>query len=250
MDFEEASMRTLMLISSAAMMGVGIFCLANGSAAFISVAFVIGLIFIIMGAIEAVIGTRADFEYLGHGVHFTNDGVILVILGIVIMAGQVTDDTAALLVFALWLLVESVLAIGRNTFEIKQHTREENSNNAITIAMLLLALFMFFNNRLFNINAIILIGIGMLLLGLNRFVISFDIQYNKPGFLTGNEERLKEALEEEKNALAKAKEGIREQKAAQARIEKIRKDMEAEKAVLDEALIRKHLAQDESKGKE
>ena len=68
---------------------------------------------------------------------------------------------------------------------------------------------------------------------------SFVIEYTRPGFITGNEEKLQEALEEEKRALAKAKEGIREQKNAQRRIQKIRDDIEAERDVMNSAAIRR-----------
>lgn len=243
-------MRTLMMVGSVAMIASGIFCLANGSATFISVAFVIGLIFVIMGLVEVIIGTRADFDYFGKGVNFTNDGIILAVSGVVIMSGRINDDASGLIFFGLWLLVEAVLAIGRNNFEIRQNTMEENSTLAVTTAMLVLSILMFFNGSLFNIGAIILVGIAMILLGLNRFIISEDVKYNRAGFLTGNEERLQEALEEEKAALAKAKEGIREQKAIQQRIEKIRKNMADEKAMLDEALIRKNKAEDERGNKD
>lgn len=233
-----------MLLSSVAMVGAGIFCVANGSAAFLSVAFVIGLIFIIMGIVEAYIGTRADFEYMGRGVSFTNDGIIMAVFGAVMLAGQVTDDTTALMLFALWLLIESVLAVGRNTLEFKENTAEQNSNVIVVVLMFILCLIMFFNNRLFNIDSIMLIGIALLLLGINRFIFSFEIQYNKPGFLTGNEERLAEALIDEKRALAKAKEGIREQKNAQARIEKLRKEMARGETVLNDAKSRRDMAED------
>ena len=52
-------MRTLMMIASVAMIGAGVFCVANASAAFLSVAFVIGLIFILLGAFEMLISRRA-----------------------------------------------------------------------------------------------------------------------------------------------------------------------------------------------
>lgn len=238
-------MRTLMIISSIGMIGAGIFCLANGSAAFISVAFVVGLVFAIMGIVEMLMGRSAELGQFGRGVAILNEGIRMTIAGIVLLAGQVTDDTAANLFFALWLMTEAVLSLGRSSFELKNNTREENSNFAITAAMLLLSLYMFFNNRILSINAVIMIGVAIILLGLNRFVTSFEIEYDKPRFLTGNEEKLNKALEEEKNALAKAKEGIREQKAAQKRISKIREDMAQEKAVMEEAIIRKHMAEDE-----
>ena len=77
----------------------------------------------------------------------------------------------------------------------------------------------------------------MIILGLRRFWQSFSIEYSRPSFVTGNEEKLMEAQEDEKRALAKAKEGIREQKNAQRRIAKIKADMAAEQDIMMSAAI-------------
>ena len=58
-------MRTLMMLASVAMIGSGIFCIANGTAAFLTVAFIIGLVFMLLGAIEihdAVVGYACEPE--------------------------------------------------------------------------------------------------------------------------------------------------------------------------------------------
>ena len=101
-------MRTLMMIASVAMIGAGVFCVANASAAFLSVAFIIGLIMILLGAFEMIIGRQADFDVSEIGVGFTKDGFLMLIFGIVIISGQVTDDNSAQMMFALWMLIEGV----------------------------------------------------------------------------------------------------------------------------------------------
>ena len=70
-------MRTLMMIASIAMIGTGIFCVANASAAFLSVAFVIGLVFMLLGALEILIGRRADFDVSEVGVSIAKDGLLM-----------------------------------------------------------------------------------------------------------------------------------------------------------------------------
>lgn len=232
-------MRTLMLIASVAMIASGIFCVANGSAAFLTVAFLIGLVYLIMGATEILVGVRADFDVTEKAASITKDGILMLLFGLVIITGQVTDDVTARMLIAAWLLIEGVLAFSVERFDIMHISTEERVNLIINALMLLFGLYMFFNNTLLNLPATLLIGIGIIILGLRRFMQSFVIEYNRPGFVTGNEERLNEALEDEKRALAKAKEGIREQKAAQRRIQKIRDDIEAEKDVMNSAAIRR-----------
>ena len=230
-------MRTLMMIASIAMIGTGIFCVANASAAFLSVAFVIGLVFVLLGAIEILISRRADFDVSEKSVGIAKDGILMLIVGIVILTGQVTDDISAQVMFALWLTVEGVLAFRTEWLDIMDVDWEHRVGIAISTLMLLFGVYIFFNNSAFKLSSTLLTGICMIILGLRRFWQSLDIEYTKPSFVTGNEEKLREAQEDEKRALAKAKEGIREQKNAQRRINKIMDDIAAEEDVLMSAAV-------------
>lgn len=230
-------MRTLMMIASIAMVGAGIFCVANGSAAFLAVAFIIGLIFVLLGAIELIISRRADFDVSEKSIGIAKDGILMLIVGIVILTGHVTDDISAQVLLAMWLTVEGVLAFRTEWFDIMDTGWEHRVGIAISTLMLLFGVYIFFNNSAFRLSSTLLTGICMIILGLRRFWQSLDIEYYKPSFVTGNEEKLREAMEDEKRALAKAKEGIREQKNAQRRIAKIKEDMAAEKDAMMSAAI-------------
>ncbi len=230
-------MRTLMMIASIAMVGAGIFCVANGSAAFLSVAFVIGLVFVLLGAIELIISRRADFDVSEKSVGIAKDGILMLIVGIVILTGNVTDDVSAQILLAMWLTVEGVLAFRTEWLDIMDTDWGHRVGIAISTLMLLFGVYIFFNNSALRLSSTLLTGICMIILGLRRFWQSLDIEYNKPTFVTGNEEKLMEAQEDEKRALAKAKEGIREQKNAQRRIAKIKEDMAAEKDAMMSAAI-------------
>lgn len=228
-----------MLIASVAMIASGIFCVANGSAAFLTVAFIIGVVYLVMGATEVLVGVRADFDVSEKAVSITKDGILMLLFGLVIITGQVTDDTSARMLIAAWLVIEGVLAFSTGRVDIMHISTEERLALAVNFLMFVIGMNMFFNNVLLDLPATFLIGIGLIVLGLRRFLQSFVIEYNRPGFVTGNEEKLQEAMEEEKRALAKAKEGIREQKNAQRRIQKIRDDIEAERDVMNSAAIRR-----------
>ena len=230
-------MRTLMMLASVAMIGSGIFCIANGTAAFLTVAFVIGLVFLLLGAVELLIGRRADFDESEVGVGITKDGVIMLLLGFAVITGQIADDLSAQTMFAVLLMIEGVLSFRDDTLDIMSASRDQRVGIGLNILMMLLGIYMFFNTALFHISATLLIGVCMIVLGLRRFAQSFRIEYIRPGFVTGNEERLREAQEDEKRALAKAKEGIREQKNAQRRISKIKEDIAAEQDVLMSAAV-------------
>lgn len=230
-------MRTLMMIASIAMVGAGIFCVANGSAAFLSVAFIIGLVFVLLGGIELIISRRADFDVSEKSIGIAKDGILMLIVGLVILTGQVTDDVSAQVMLAMWLTVEGVLAFRAEWLDIMDTDWEHRVGIAISTLMLIFGIYIFFNNSAFHLSSTLLTGICMIILGLRRFWQSLDIEYSKPSFVTGNEEKLKEAEEDEKRALAKAKEGIREQKRAQRRIAKIKEDMAVERDAMMSAAI-------------
>ena len=243
-------MRTLMLLASVAMTVAGVFCVANGSAAFLTVAFIIGIVYLVMGAIEILIGLRADFDVSANAVSITKDGIIMLIFGVVIISGMITDDMTAQMLFATWLVIEGVLSFKVENFDIMHIASEERLSLAITTLMLLTGLYMFFNVILFNVPVTFLVGVALIILGLRRFTQSFQVEYSRPSFVTGNEEKLEEALAEEKRALAKAKEGIREQKNAQRRIQKIREDIEAENDVMNSAAARRREREMTSEGED
>ena len=115
----------------------------------------------------------------------------------------------------------------------KLHTADR-ANSAL---MIIVGVYMFFNTAALNLSATLLVGICMLLLAIRRFNQSFTIEFVRPSFITGNAEKLREAEEDEKRALAKAKEGIREQKSAQRRIKKIKEDIAAEENVMMSAAM-------------
>lgn len=232
-------MRTLMFIISIAMMGTGMFCIANGSAAFIAVAFIIGSVCLLMGMCEIIVGRKADFDRSGRGVGIISDGIIAVVVGTVVLSGQIVSDTTAQSIFAMWILIEGVVSIRNTSIDVYHNTKDQNTSLLLSGFMILVAVYTFFNISVFNIKPLILIGLTMILMGFRRFRTSFEIEYIRPRFVTGNQERLDEALAEEKRALAKAKEGIREQKNAQRRIQKIRENIVAEREALNETAIRK-----------
>lgn len=232
-------MRTVLLIASVAMVASGIFCVANSSAAFISLAFVIGAVFLILGVCEIIIGRRADFERDETAIGLTKDGIRSIIIGLVIISGQVNDDIAAQMIFGLYLAFEGVYSFRTDWLNVTHVPRDQRVNMTISAFMLVIGIYTLFNTSVFRFPVIMLIGIGLVLIGLRRFAQSFTIEYIRPSFVTGNEEKLREAQEEEKRALAKAKEGIREQKIAQRRIKKIEEDIEAEQEMMKEAQIRK-----------
>ena len=133
-------MRTIMLIASVAMIASGIFCVANSSAAFLSLAFIIGLVFLVLGACEIIIAQRANFERDEAAMGLTKDGVRTFLIGLVVISAQITDDSVAQMFFGLYLAIEGVFSFRYDWLDITHVAKDQRINMSISVAMLVLGI--------------------------------------------------------------------------------------------------------------
>ncbi len=225
-------MRSLMLIASMLVVGTGTFCIANAGAAFVGVAFLVGVAILVMGICELIVKRNTNVSSYESEKEVDVEGFTSVILGCVFLAGQLTEDAAITAMFALWMTLEGLKALSSVNFNIRTQSRTERFTQLLGAAMTLFGVYMFFNVRLFDLKILTMVGIALFMLGLSRFRIALSIEYRTPDMLTGNEERLADAKRDEKRAMKKAKEGIRESKEARERIAKARKAIDKEKYML------------------
>lgn len=227
-------MRFLMMLISVAMLGTGLFTFANSTVTFISVAFIVGIVFIMLGVCEVIIDVKASFDRTDRIEGMTADGLVATVLGFVFLTGQIPDDNAAFVIFASWMVIEGMQRA--TSFSLKGENRARKQGNLLIIGtiMSILGIYMFFNKSLFNIPSMVLIGASIILIGLRRFRLAFDIQYGKPLYITSYQERLDIALEQERVAMEKAKEGVKESKIAHQLVESIKKDMVEERKMINE----------------
>lgn len=233
-------MRLIMMLASLFMLGTGTFCIANSSVAIVSLAFIIGISFTAVGACELLMLRGADKLSTNLEKEYLTQSVIMIVIGIAFLSGQLVDDIAVKMLFALLMSYEGARSVAEARLVIKDNSREENTYLIIAICNLAIGVYMFFDSLLFNIQTLSLVGVSILLLAIRKFRLSIEIEYKKPAFLSGNQERLREAELEEKKAMARAKAAIRESKEIQRRIAKIKKDIENERRVEASAQIAKH----------
>lgn len=224
-------MRTLMMIASTVILATGTFCIANSSVTFISVAFLVGIAVLFLGLCELVVNRAATVTSYESKREINAEGLVAVILGIVFLSGTITESAAVVALFALWTAMEGVNSISNSNIHIRMNSKMDNLLVEIGAITAVFGVYMFFNKLLFNIPSLMLVGISLFLIGINRFRIALAIEYNAPEFLTGNQEKLNEAKLEEKRAMAKAKEAIRETKEAQKKISRISKEIAKEQSM-------------------
>lgn len=240
-------MRFFMMLASLFMLGTGTFCIANSSVAIGSLAFIIGLVLCIVGACELFVLRGAESVSANLEKEYITHSVVMIIIGIAFLSGQLVDDNAVKMIFALWMSYDGARMIAEARLIIKDNSREENTYLVLALASLVVGVYMFFDSLFLNINTLALVGVCISILAIRKFRFSTEIEYKRPSFLTGNQEKLQEAEREEKKAMARAKAAIRESKELQRRIARIKADINEERRVEAAAKIAKHASDRDDK---
>jgi membrane protein len=218
------------MISSALMVIVGTFCVANSTAAFTSVAFVIGGALLVMGALELIV-----FRNVGYGDNmitktYVVQAVISTFLGVMFLSGQVSEDVSVSAIFAMMLMTSGLAADFSINIDIRTNSLSEKRTFILGTAMTLLGAYMFFNKSVLDIHVMLLIGVAAILIGVDRFRISMSLDYNKPEFLSKNEEKLERAKREEKRNTRIAIEATRRSREQRNKIKQLEEEISKERA--------------------
>ena len=223
-------MRLLAMISSAIMVIVGTFCVANSTAAFTSVAFVVGSVLLIMGILELVVFRNVGYEENMITKTYVVQAVISAFLGVMFLSGQVSEDVAVTAIFAMMLMTSGLAADFSINIDIKTNSLSEKRTFILGAAMTLLGAYMFFNKSVLNLHVMLLIGIAAILIGIDRFRIGMSLDYNKPEFLSKNEEKLERAKREEKRNTRIAIEATRRSREQRNKIKQLEEEISKERS--------------------
>lgn len=223
-------MRLLAMISSAIMVIVGTFCVANSTAAFTSVAFVVGSALLIMGVLELIVFRNVGYEENMITKTYVVQAVISTFLGVMFLSGQVSEDVVVTAIFAMVLMTSGLVADFSINIDIKTNSLSEKRTFVIGTAMVLLGAYMFFNKSVLNLHVMLLIGIAAILIGIDRFRIGMSLDYNKPEFLSKNEEKLERAKREEKRNTRIAIEATRRSREQRNKIKKLEEEISKERS--------------------
>ena len=223
-------MRLLAMISSAIMVILGTFCVANSTAAFTSVAFVVGSALLIMGVLELIVFRNVGYEENMITKTYVVQAVISTFLGVMFLSGQVSEDVVVTAIFAMVLMTSGLAADFSINIDIKTNSLSEKKTFVIGTAMVLLGAYMFFNKNVLNLHVMLLIGIAAILIGIDRFRIGMSLDYNKPEFLSKNEEKLERAKREEKRNTRIAIEATRRSREQRNKIKKLEEEISKERS--------------------
>lgn len=208
-------MRIITVIVGALLTLLGVFSIANAGLSFLSLAFPIGICLIIVGMVECFVYKRIREDVdAGHWVLI--EGLTTFMLGIVVLTGKLAADIAVPVVFGMWSMISGIRGFTVLAFETD--TREKNMDFywAVGISALNLAvgIYSFFNQSLFHLSVLMILGVCFVVQGANVIKIGTDIVYSKPDLIKTKDERIAEAEEAAREAKREMKRAIREARKA------------------------------------
>ena len=235
-------MRILTMLTGILFLGAGIYLVANEGVTFLSVAFIVGLMFVIAGVVECL----SYSSYRGDNVErswILNDGTTTFVLGELILLNKISADAVVPMILGLWVLITGI----RNFVHAWEHIEERGNafydHLIIGLLNLIFGLYVFFDGEIFNLASITMIGLCMIVQGVNIIHIGATIRVIKPKFIKTKEEMLEEAAAKFEEAHANAKEAIKAAKAAQAELKSVE---ETPEEILDPTLAPKPGTETES----
>ena len=220
-------MRTLNMIMGGLFVLAGLFMIFNGGITFLSVAFVIGLLFILAGAIECLSyksyrGVEEDNKWV------LIDGLVMFILGILIIFNKLSADATVPLVLGLWALTIGVRNLVRAWEKIEHKNSFFYGHGIIGIVNLLVGLYMYLNENLLGISVAALVGVCLITQGANLIMVASTIIVMKHEKIMTKEEMLTKAIEEADAAHEAVKEAVKMAKEAKANVKVIEETPEEE----------------------
>lgn len=228
-------MRILNMLMGVLLVIAGIFMIANEGITFISVAFVVGLLFIIAGIAE-VISCNSYRGDEGDRALVLIDGLIMLAIGILIILNKLAADVTVPLVLGFWVLTSGIGNMVRALDKREAKDAYFYGYLIIGILNVIVGAYMFFNNDLLMMSVIVQVGLCILAQGVNAFMVGASIIVFKSDFLKTKEEMLAQAVEDAEKAQEAAKEAIKAVEETKAIVKEIEKTPEE---LLDAALAPK-----------
>ncbi len=179
-------MRILTIISGILMVLTSAFCFINPGQTFLVLAFVIGMIMVFNGIVHALA------YFIGRGLHNKGDNngwilteaLITLVLGILILCNQLVVDAAIPMVFGTWVLVSGILRIEASTHINKNKKMTNFKTTLITgIVTSIIGVFGFINPMIGWLSTAILLGIFLLIQGINIIELGINMPHEKKSYV-------------------------------------------------------------------
>ena len=228
-------MRILTMLTGVLFIGAGIFLVANEGVTFLSVAFIVGIMFVVAGIVECL----SYGSYRGDNVEkswILNDGLTTFVLGVLILLNKISADAVVPMILGLWVLITGIRNFVHAWERIETRGRMFYDHLIIGLLNIIFGLYVFFDSEIFNLASTTMIGLCVIMQGINIIHVGATIKIIKPTFIKTKEEMLEAAAAKFEEAHANAKEDIKAAKVAQAELKTVERTPEE---LLDLTLVPK-----------
>ena len=214
-------MRIVTIASGVVLIALGGYLIANESLTFISVAFIIGLLFMVCGVVEVLSHSAyrgADGESKAW---VLIDGLTTFSLGMLIFLNKISAEIAAPQILGLWVLITGI----RNA--VKAWENLENKNTSfydhllVGLLNLIVGFYVFFDPDILALPSLNLVGLCIIVQGINLAHVGITIKLLKPEAIKTKEEMVTEAALKAKEAQLAAREALEAAKAAQSQFKEV-----------------------------
>lgn len=216
---------------------LGIFCIANAGLAFISMAFPIGIVLIIVGMVECF-SYKKSLENEEEKHWLLIEGMTAFILGIVVLTGQLAADIAVPVVFGMWVMISGIrglVVLSQIKFDRANQVKDFDYywDLVTNLLNLIIGLYTFFNNVLYPLSVLAILGLCFIVQGVSVIKVGYDLTYIKPDILKSKDEMKKEAAKAAAEAHKEARRAIRKARHAKRAAKKAEDAKDFEEMVND-----------------
>ncbi|MGP1569430.1 MAG: HdeD family acid-resistance protein [Eubacteriales bacterium] len=169
-------MRILKILSGLLLIFTGIWCFANQGVSFNALAFVLGIVMIIVGIIGA--STFLFMKNRPEGLGWlVSESLITVILGIVVLSGLLATEIVISVFFGMWLIFSSANRIVGSLTMLRQKSPAWGYILALGTLGLIIGIYAFINLVVATLSVGILVSCFFFIYGINVFAMGVALPH-------------------------------------------------------------------------
>lgn len=213
-------MRFLTIVTGIVFMAGGVYLVTQEGVTFLSVAFAVGILFLVAGLIEVI----SHNSYRGDedaGTWVLIDGLTTFVLGALILLGKISQDIVVPQVLGLWVLSTGIRNMAKAWEKLDLRNSTFYDHLFVGLLNLLVGLYVFFNPDIFNLASITLVGICIVVQGINITNAGLTIRIQKMDVIKTKEEIVTDAAKRAREAQIAAREALEAAKAAHSEFKEV-----------------------------
>ena len=213
-------MRFLTIVTGILFMAGGVYLVTQEGITFLSVAFAVGILFLVAGLIEVI----SHNSYRGEaddGTWVLIDGLTTFVLGALIILGKISQDIVVPQVLGLWVLITGIRNLSKAWEKIEVRNGYFYDHLFVGLLNMIAGLYAFFNPDIFNLASITMVGLCVVVQGINLTNAGVTIRILKPDVIKTREEILTDAAKKARDAQIAAREALEAAKAAHTEFKEV-----------------------------